>query len=141
MSDPLQIVFEDTPQLWRAYYDPEGIQGFGKTREAARMDLLEQTDERWSEALEKNVRHLARIAELEGLLSQTPRWIPVGKRLPTDSELVLGSEGDRETTTMYYWPYPTNRAGNETGKWYYPERTTDQEVRPTHWMPLPEAPK
>lgn len=40
MSDPLTFTWESTPALWRCYYDPEGPNGFGKTRETALTELL-----------------------------------------------------------------------------------------------------
>lgn len=39
MSDPLQFTYESTPDAWRCYYDPEGPQGFGKTKDEALFDL------------------------------------------------------------------------------------------------------
>ena len=39
MSDPLQFTYESTPDAWRCCYDPEGPQGFGKTKDEALFDL------------------------------------------------------------------------------------------------------
>jgi hypothetical protein len=39
VSDPLRFTYESTPGAWRCYYDPEGPQGFGKTKDEALFDL------------------------------------------------------------------------------------------------------
>lgn len=51
MSDPLQFTWESTPSLWRCYYDPEGPQGFGRTKEQALLSLFECCDGHHSEAI------------------------------------------------------------------------------------------
>ena len=40
-----QLTIESIPTGWRAFYDPEGLTGEGKDREAAIVDLLEKTDD------------------------------------------------------------------------------------------------
>lgn len=42
--DPLIFIWESTPARWACYYDPEGPVGFGKTKEAAVRELIEDTD-------------------------------------------------------------------------------------------------
>lgn len=53
MTDKLHVEFESTPAAWCAYYDPEGYIGRGNTREEAVTELLEETDERWRQALDE----------------------------------------------------------------------------------------
>jgi hypothetical protein len=38
--DPLRFTWEPTPQLWVAYYDPEGPSGHGKTQQDALLALI-----------------------------------------------------------------------------------------------------
>ena len=49
-----QLTIEPIPTGWRAFYDPEGLTGEGKDREAAIVDLLDKTDERWEISRRQN---------------------------------------------------------------------------------------
>lgn len=62
-ADTLHI--EPTPIGWVAYYDPEGLNGHGKTKEDALTELLEQTDERWRKALDEQDVMRRSISEAE----------------------------------------------------------------------------
>ena len=44
MNDPMTFSWQSTPASWACYYDPEGPVGFGKTKEAALRELIEDTD-------------------------------------------------------------------------------------------------
>ena len=57
-----QLTIEPIPTGWRAFYDAEGLVGEGVDREAAIVDLLEQTTERWDASYE-NCRDAMREAK------------------------------------------------------------------------------
>lgn len=90
---------------------------------------------------------IASHRQLEGALFEANRrlsdgarrWISVSERMPEDEQRVLGCwfgmrNGDLETLIYYAADAPDG-----------PERWTDvwheKRDEPTHWMPLPEAPK
>jgi hypothetical protein len=59
----------------------------------------------------------------------TMEWQPI-KTAPKDGRLILAWEEPELTYRLIFWG---------SGKWrYYPFGV---ECDPTHWMPLPEAPK
>ena len=64
MSAPLQFTYESTPALWRCNWDPEGPEGFGKTKDEALFDLWLSCDGE-EEPLMKAI-----VAALERLESQ-----------------------------------------------------------------------
>jgi hypothetical protein len=69
VSDPLRFTYESTPGAWRCYYDPEGPQGFGKTKDEALFDL-------WLSCGEEESLMKAIVAALAPL-PQDPSGVPV----------------------------------------------------------------
>jgi hypothetical protein len=74
--------------------------------------------------------------------AEAERWIPVSERLPerengTDySPQVLTTDGKKcECTRFSYWPEVMRRDDGDIGYW------NNSHISPTHWRPLPAAPK
>jgi hypothetical protein len=68
--------------------------------------------------------------EIKELLAKVPRWISVEERLPEPGERVLVSNGGFVCESFL----------SQSGKWQ--RGGVDMFfMTPTHWMPLPEAPK
>lgn len=70
------------------------------------------------------------------------KWILVKDELPEFKEKVLIALGNYISTGLYYKKHPEEIKGdwldlNDSGCC----GCRDEEVEPTHWMPLPEAPK
>ena len=82
---------------------------------------------------EENANLTARIAELE----EKQRWIPVSERLPRDGEHVLAAYVDTMLTAAYYRHHIA--FGGVDNWWDIGEGW--HTGNPTHWRPLPEAPK
>lgn len=66
MTTYATLTWESTPALWRAYTDPEGEQGFGKTKEEALDELIEQICEGMRESAKD-----AKLAELTRSLADS----------------------------------------------------------------------
>jgi nucleoid-associated protein YejK len=77
MTTYATLTWESTPALWRAYTDPEGEQGFGKTKEEALDELIEQICEGMRESAKD-----AKLAELtRSLADSTSKLAVVNKAL------------------------------------------------------------
>lgn len=74
----------------------------------------------------REARLMAELAEAKKALSDGPRWIPVGERVPEDAVEVLVTDGE-------------NVGVGDVRKGHLWNSYVDGPV--THWMPLPEAPK
>jgi len=59
-----------------------------------------------------------------------PRWIPVEERLPENPGWYWVWINEERAKRAHY-------SGGERSEWIYNCR----EIQPTHWMPLPDAPK
>lgn len=66
----------------------------------------------------------------EWLAEKVPTWVSVTERLPSAHELVLVYNPGYLMTTGFLY---------EDGRWRV--RSVDYPNTPTHWMPLPPAPK
>jgi hypothetical protein len=111
-------------------------------RETPRVDALlkECADDRIGKRFVPKLVALARQLEIE--LSQERergRWIPVSKTLPEEGATVLA----------FWHPMsggpPTGQSWGVTtycpGHWHNPEDDEDDYATPSHWQPLPSAPK
>ena len=75
MSDPLTFSWQSTPASWACYYDPEGPVGFGKTKEAALRELIEDIDgDEFQETMLAGAV-VAAVANLERELAEADRRI------------------------------------------------------------------
>lgn len=101
------------------------------------------TDRAIEKSVEEGVYVDARLAmlcrDLERRLPDTPKWIPVGERLPAEDQQVLiysPSAVDRMHVVLRRTIDSQGRspARDECFAWWSP-------CPITHWMPLPEAPK
>lgn len=63
------------------------------------------------------------------------QWIPVTKELPPDDTDVLIYDGKMRVASIVMWD-DTDDGGKEP-YWI----ASDWKTKPSHWMPLPEAPK
>lgn len=71
------------------------------------------------------------------------KWIPVTESLPSDRERVL----TYSPSTPWWFSYddePCIVVGfrhEAYSHWFFSTDTRNARIEPTHWMPLPEAPK
>lgn len=75
------------------------------------------------------------LKKFQVAISNNPRWIPVGERLPGTGEIVLvyGKRGGIYTAEH-----------NRNGRWpgsFWKLNSKSHHCDPTHWMPLPYPPK
>lgn len=75
-TDTLHV--EPTPLGWVAYFDPEGLNGHGKTREEALTELLDQTDECWRRTMDER-KEEARKAILRG--EELNKWQDLAQKI------------------------------------------------------------
>lgn len=70
------------------------------------------------------------------------RWIPVTKELPPDGQEVL----TYSPSTPWWFSYDREHCAVvgfysvAHGAWLFPTNSRNASIKPTHWMPLPEAP-
>lgn len=82
----------------------------------------------------------AQVKEIEKLMGQVPRWIPVEERLPEYGVRVLATdmyEGDDYTGIWTREEYKDDA----DGCWYDDHGWWHSSDDATHWMPLPKAPE
>jgi hypothetical protein len=79
------------------------------------------------------------LAEATSRISDSQKWVPVAERLPEIGDTVLAywTPNPHAVTNIRSWGITTFQSWG----WVGVDDPDDHYGIPTHWMPLPEAPK
>lgn len=107
---------------WASADDDHYISGNGETEQAAVADLIAKA----AEADEP--RYNGEVVDMAFAFWGAPKWQPI----ETEHAVETGT-----TALVFVWGVLMLTATYFTGKWM----SRGEEVFPSHWMPLPDAPK